>query len=232
MSFVDNIKEQLSNSFGRITEQIRESETYAQLQDRYQSMSPGGQKAVRLGSVVIVLGLIAFLPYSKFSTSSDNISVFEEKRNLIRDLFRVYRESSSTQNVAVPPPQDSLRFNVDSILQRAELLPEQRIEVSEISPEGRLISPNVTAGVLSVKLAKLNLKQIVDIGASLAGISDSVKLKDMEIRANIQDTRYYDVNYKLYTLKVPQPTPEPIPEPEKPTKNKKKSNESEDGGDE
>jgi hypothetical protein len=231
MSFVDNIKEQLGGLFSRVSEQVRESETYAQIQDKYLSLTPGGQKAVRLMSVVVVLGLIAFIPYNKFSASSDNILIFEEKRNLIRELFKIYRESSATSNVAVPPDSNSLRFNVDSILQRAELLPEQKIEVAEISPEGRLIPVNVVSAVLSVKLAKLNLKQIVDIGASLTAISDSVKLKDMEIRANVQDTRYYDVHYKLYTLNVPQPTIEPLPEPERPTRRKNNNNdESQNGG--
>jgi hypothetical protein len=104
---------------------------------------------------------------------------------------------------------------VAAVIQRAELLPEQNIGISEGPVEGRMIPGNLVSNVMQVRLAKLNLKQIVDIGGSLVGISDSVKMKDIAIVANATDTRYYDVTYKLYSLKVPEATPEPMPEPEK-----------------
>ena len=101
-------------------------------------------------------------------------------------------------------------------------MPEQNLGATPASFEGRLIPNNLVSNVLSIKLAKLNLKQIVDIGGSLIGLSESVKMKDMSIVANATDTRYYDVTFKLYSLKVPEPTPEPLPEPEKKASSKNK----------
>lgn len=222
MSAMDSLKDKGQGAAQKVIERIRESSAYAQLMDRYENLTPAGQKLAKLVSTVLVLLVILFIPLTNLSTSYSNISMFEEERDLIRELFRTYRETSSSQNLPVPPPSDSLMSMVSSVVQRADLMPEQNLGISESAVEGRLIPTNLVSTVLQVKLAKLNLKQIVDIGGSLVGISESVKMKDIAIVANATDTRYYDVTYKLYSLKVPEASPEPMPEaPVKPGRNSK-----------
>ena len=225
MSALDNLKEQIKSLGLKLWQQIQESPAFAQLKDRYENMTPSAQKmSLATGALFIVL-LLFFLPLSYLSDSQVHLSAFEERRNLIRDLFKTYRDSSATPAVTPPPPLESLRSSIESILASAELLPEQNIGVSEGAVEGRLIPSALVANVLQIRLAKLNLKQIVDIGSSLVALSDSVKMKDLLISAHRQDTRYYDVTYQLYSLKVPTPTAEAAPEPEKPTKKTRDSNE-------
>lgn len=233
MSLVDSLKDRAKTAFEKTSERVRESDAYIQAQDRYQNLTPSGQKLVRVMSVLLLLFFVLVIPMSYLSSSSASIAMFEEKRNLIRDLFRTYRESSSTQNVAIPPPADNLRMSIQSIIQRAELTPEQNMGIMEANVEGRLIPSALINNVLVVKLNKLNLKQIVDIGGSITAISDSVKMKDVSLIANAQDNRYYDVTYKLYSLKVPEPTPEPPPEPEpKKGRNNNRNNNDSAGADE
>lgn len=219
MSQLEDLKDRIKAATTRIGEQIQESEAYAKMQDRYQSLSAVGQRLVWILSSAVVALMILFYPLSQIATSQDLISSFEEKRSLIRDLFKTYRDSSGQSSVAVPPPQDTLRNAVETILTVANLIPEQRVGIIQGAPEGRLIPASLVSHVLEVKLAKLNLKQIVDIGTSITGISDSVKMKDLIIAAHAQDTRYYDVTYKLYSLNVPEPTPELPPELEPKKKN-------------
>ncbi len=214
MSMLENIKDQFKTLAAKLGAQIQESPAYAQAQDRYDSLSPAAQKIAKALGVAFLLLLVLFYPLSNLSSSSTALQTFEEKRNLIRELFRTYRESSSASGVVVPPRFEELRMKVDSAIARAELLPEQNLGVIESSVEGKLIPSALASHVLEVKLAKLNLKQIVDIGTSLVGISESVKMKDLLIRANLQDTRYFDATYKLYSLNVPEPPPEAPPEPE------------------
>ena len=210
MSLVDTLKASAAQSFDR----FRESSLYAKGQDRYENLSPGGQKLVILGGVAALIFFLLFVPFSNFTTSHIELSQFEEKRGLIRELFKTYRESSSNQNVAVPPNPGMLRNAIESVLTRAELLPEQKQGVVPGAAEGRLIPQNLIGEVVFVNLAKLNLKQIVDIGSGIAAISNSVKMKDISIRAHALDTRYFDVTYKLYSLNVPEPVAELPPEPE------------------
>ncbi|MEQ1723708.1 MAG: hypothetical protein ABL930_11070 [Pseudobdellovibrio sp.] len=212
MSQLDNLKEQLKALGAKIGQQVQESPAYAQAQDRYENLSPSGQKLVQAGGVLLILFMFLFIPLSNLSDSQSTLSLFEEKRSLIRDLFKTYRESSATPSIATPPTYEILRSNVESIIARAELTPEQNLGSIEITAEGKLIPQSLVTHALQIKLSKLNLKQIVDIGSGLVGISDSVKMKDMQITANSQDTRYFDVSYKLYSLKVPAPQVEAPPE--------------------
>lgn len=224
MSLIDNLSSQFKSIGTRIGQQIQESQSYQQAQDRYQNMSPMMQKvSVALGTLLVAL-VILFYPLSRLTESQSSLTMFEEKRGLIRDLFRTYRESVSAPNIAVPPNPDGLQAAVEAILSRSELLPEQRSGVMPGAVEGRLIPQNLVSNVLQVKLAKLNLRQIVDIGSGIAGISESVKMKDLLVSANRQDTRYFDVTYILYTLKVPDPTIETPPEVEKTVKKSRGSN--------
>lgn len=225
MSQFDNVKEQFKALGTKVSQQIQESPTFAQAKDRYENLTPTAQKMFITLSVFLVVLLLFFIPLSNLSESQTTLSEFEERRNLIRELFKTYRESSAAPDVTIPPSYEGLKSSVESIIARAELLPEQNIGLSEGSPEGRLIPTSLVSNVLQVKLAKLNLKQIVDIGSSIVAISDSVKMKDLLISANRQDTRYYDVTYKLYSLKVPTPNIEPAPEPEKNSKKTRGSNE-------
>lgn len=212
MSLADSLTAQMKALGQRIGQQIQESQSYQQAQDRYQNMSPGMQKLTMALATVIILFVVLYYPLSNLAESRTALAMFEEKRNLIRELFKTNRESSSAPNIAVPPSADGLRSAVEAILSRAELLPEQILGTSQGAIEGRLIPQNLVSSVLQVKLSKLNLRQIVDIGSSITGISESVKMKDLLITANRQDTRYYDVTYNLYTLKVPEPTVEAPPE--------------------
>lgn len=218
MSLLDSLASQMKSIGSRIAQQVQESQTFQQAQDRYQNMSPLMQKVTAFLGALLVALVILFYPLSQLTESRSSLSMFEEKRGLIRDLFRTYRESASAPNIAMPPNPDGLQSAVNAILDRAELLPEQRSGISPGAVEGRLIPQNLVSHVLQVKLAKLNIRQVVDIGSAIAGISESVKMKDLLISANRQDTRYFDVTYGLYSLKVPEPTIEAPPEVEKPVK--------------
>ncbi len=212
MSRLEDLKEKVKSTALRIGQSIQETEAYNKLNDRYQSLSANSQKVLWLAGSFLIAAIILFYPLGKLSDSQSLITAFEEKRALIRELFRTYRESSGQSIVAVPPRLETLKAAVETILTTANLIPEQKVGILQSSPEGRLIPASLVNNVLEIKLAKLNLKQIVDIGTSIVGISDSVKMKDLIIAAHAQDTRYFDVTYKLYSLNVPELLPEAPPE--------------------
>lgn len=210
---MSQILEQLKELGVKINQQVQDSPAFNQLKDRYENLSPSGQKMVVLFGALLIVFVLLFIPLTNLSVSQSLMSGFEEKRNLVRELYKTYRESSANPNIETPPTLMVLRSSVESIIERAELLPEQKIGIREVAAEGRLIPQTMLSGVLDIQLAKLNLKQIVDIGTSLVAISNSVKMKDLSVIANREDTRYYDVTYKLYVLKVPDQQPEITPEP-------------------
>ncbi len=235
MSRLDDISDQFKSLAQRILLQIQESSIYVQLNDSYQSWPASTQKLASWASASVLILIVLFYPMSMLLDSRNSLSSFEEKRGLIRELFKTYRESSARPPLSVPPANESLRASINTILSTADLTPEQNKGLSEGAIEdSKIIPKSLVQHILEVRLSKLNIKQIVDIGTSLVGISDSVKMKDIAITAHAADIRYFDVIYKLYALNVPEPTPEPPPEVEaKPKKTSKTNKEdSKNGGDE
>lgn len=212
------VKEKSTEFFDK----IKESELYQKLDEKYNSLSPRGQKITRYAAVVFFILLLLFYPLSHFSISKDLITEYESKRDLIRDMFKTYRESSGQVHMPLAPSSNQLIDQVKNQLNAAQLLPQQIRSISSIEPEGKLIPKNLVEHVVSVELSDLNLRQTVEIGTQLANISTSIKLKDLSISANPQRSGYFDVVYKIYAFNIPQPPQEAAPdiEPVKGKKNK------------
>ena len=215
MSRLEEIRDQIKNRSVESWEKFKETEIYQKLSDRYQTLSPSGQKIVKFLAVFFVILIVVFIPMSQLSVSKEMVAQFEQQRQLIRDMFKTYRESSSNALLSQPPNSDTLIGSVNSLLQSEQLIPEQIQGVALGSSEGRLIPQNLLNEVIDIRLAKLNLRQVVDIGTKLSNISQAVKLKDILMNANTELAGYFDVTYKLYALKVPAPPTEIPPEPER-----------------
>ncbi len=227
MNSLLEIRDQIIQSLKQYWEQIQETQVYGQLQDRYQNLTPQGQKITQVLCLFAFLGSLLYLPLSQMSVSQDLIHEFENQRELIRDLFKAYRSSGATPQVA-PAPMSSITIStIQSQLQNSRLLPEQIISVSTAMAEQGIIPSSLLSEVVEVKLSKLNLKQIVEIGTQLTNISNAIKIKDLLIQAKSEMMGYFDVQFKLYSLKVPEPLPEAPPEPLEQKGKKKSDNEKE-----
>jgi hypothetical protein len=201
---LDELKERLSSELSQTKERIEESAWFNQLRDRYENMSPAMQKLSVVGGAALVSLVILSIPYSYFSTSTTYVEEFEGKRSTIRELLKVTRESSEVPNIIPAPNPDMLRGNIENQLKAANLLPEQMRGTQAVGNGSALIPKNLTQGVLEVSLAKLNLRQVIDLGYQMANISPSVKMTDLAMTANREDSRYFDVVFKMVSLAVPE----------------------------
>ncbi|AFY01272.1 hypothetical protein [Bdellovibrio bacteriovorus] len=231
MSSFDDLKEKLVSDARVTWERIQESGAYNQLRDRYENMTPAMQKLTLVGGVALVSLIILSIPYGKYTQSTEYVGEFESKRMTIRELLKVSRESSDVPQIPQAPSMDMIRNNIDNQIKAANLLPEQ-IKGTEIQDNNsNLVPKNLTEGLLQVSLAKLNIRQVLDLGYQFQSINPSVKMKDMVMTANREDNRYFDVVYKMVALAVPAaPAPEA---PEPPSRgNRFKRNNNNDSGDE
>lgn len=200
---LDDLKDKLASDARVTWERIQESGAYNQLRDRYENMSPPMQKLTVVGSVALIAFLVLSIPYGYYTQSQEHVSEFERKRMTIRELLKVSRESSDVPQIPQAPSIDMLRSNIENQIKNANLLPEQVKGTEVIDSTSKVVPKNLTEGVLQVSLAKLNLRQALDLGHQFQSINPSVKLKDLVMTANREDTRYFDVVYKLVALAVP-----------------------------
>ena len=204
MSRLEDISNQFKARAEQMATRIQDSEIYQKLAERYQGLTPQGQRIATFAVIGILIFIVLFQPMTTYFTSQDKITTFEIQRDLIKDLFKTYREANKDAGVSSPPPADMLMSQINGQLQSNQLLPEQIQSVTIASSEGKLIPDKFIRDVIHVQLAKLNLRQIVDIGTVLNRLSEAVKMKDLNISARSDMNGYFDVTYKLYALNIPE----------------------------
>jgi hypothetical protein len=219
---LDDLKDNLKSQLGSYWSRFEESSFYNQMKDRFENLSPARQKLTLMGVGAFLALVIIYIPYSYYSSASGYVSEFEDKRNLIRELLKVTRESSEVPDLPVAPPAEMMKGTIENQLRMANLLPEQMKGIEVITAETGLVPKNLLESGLKVNLAKLNLRQIIDIGYNIQNISPSVKMSDVNISANGEDPKYFDVEFKLVSLAVPHAPAEPIEEEPSSGKNNKK----------
>ncbi len=201
---IDDLKDNLKSHLRQGWSRIEETSFYNQLKDRFENLSPTHQMLTMMGAGALMALMVISIPYSYYSQSTANISTYEAKRSLIRELLKVTRESSEVPDLPVAPTAEILKSNVENQLSIAHLLPEQIKAIEIISAETGLIPKNLLESGLKISLAKLNLRQIVDLGYNIQNISPSVKMNSLNISTNQEDSRYLDMEMRLVSLAVPQ----------------------------
>ena len=84
------------------------------------------------------------------------------------------------------------------------MLGEQITSVEIVQPRlASLLPKGINSDGVVVHLAKLNIRQVVDIGFSLQVMHPTVKLSQLKIEATKEDDHYYNALYELTGLSVP-----------------------------
>ena len=218
---LDDLKERLVSESKAQWEKLQESSAFIQLREKYENLTPSMQKATLIGASLTALLLAFSVPFSYYSNSGISISEFEDKRQLIRDMMKVSRESQEVPSLPVPPDVNTLKSQIDSQLQAARLVPEQILSTEISSDKLNLIPGSMLQGVVKVTLSQLNLRQILDLGHQFQAISPSVKMANMRMEANAKDPRYFDVIYQVAVLSVPNQAEPPSETAEPPPKKKR-----------
>ena len=216
MSALDDVKEKFKSNLQTVSERVQETSIFQSARDRFTSLSPGMQKSIIGLLAFIGIALIVAMPLTSFMNSVESVGQFEQRRDLIHDLYRATQEIQNSTGLQPAPPMSALQSRIEMDLKNNLIMSEQ-IKAIQVEAPPASLPKDTISGALLVSLAKLNLRQIVDVGSLLQGIGAAIKVLDMDVRQNPQDSRYYDVIYKLVALNVPS-LPPPEIEPEQGTK--------------
>lgn len=223
---LDDLKDRLREQFQSLMGRVQESSAWIELSEKFQNLSSNAQKAVFAGIALFVCLFFLALPWLYFSGSQSSVAEFEEKRGLIRELFRVSRAASNIQSGADSGVSgDELRSLAESALNNANIPQEQRSALTSYDNRGpqssSIIPKNVIQDGVEVSLSKLNLNQVVDVGHKLQSMHPNAKMVALEVKATREDPHYFDVIYKIVGFSLPV---EPEPQAKGPAgKNKKPS---------
>ena len=96
---LNDLKESFIQIIQNIIEEVKESEVFNQLQEKYYNLSPKGQKTVMALTAIILLFIIFYSPINQVSSSNIFLTEFEEKKSLIKDMYKAYRSSNTTAEI-------------------------------------------------------------------------------------------------------------------------------------
>ncbi len=186
-------------------EEFQESPLYSQLKERYDSLSPVGQKSILWAGLIFFLFIVFMIPNAFLTSAGDSITVFEEKKDQAQELLQVTQTSKSLP--PLPPRMDGaqLKVTLNARLQEAGLTPEQIKGVNERAGRAaanELIPASVVQNIVDVELGQLNIKQMVEIEFAFSKISPLVKIVAADVIAHPSDNHYYDVKYAIASFNV------------------------------
>lgn len=213
MDKLKEILDQIKDTLTARWEQFQESDTYITLSERYDNLSPTGQRAVIFSSFAMAFLIVFSIPYGWFSNSSSSVAEFEDTKNTISDLLEVSQEIKNIPPQGLGLSSSDLKTRTDKILAEKGLGKDQITSVNETqftNPQGsHLIPPQIDATGIEANLKKLTLKQVVDIGYEFEHISPLVKILNLEMKATPEDHHYYDVQFRVssFSVKEAQVTP-------------------------
>lgn len=219
---LQDITAQLRGQFSELIQRVQDSPGYQSIKEKYDDLPSQQQKIVLFLSAGILIFFIYSIPYDNYIQSDSSVVVFEEQRQLIKNLIDVAKETSSGAQFFPSPPIGQIKTDMEIRLQQFQLLPEQLgpIQVDSSSTAG-LIPVNRQEGSIKISLKKLNLRQLVDITAELQKVNLNARLSNFKIDSHLTDPRYLDAFLDFVVIKVPQveQEQEPIPAP---TNNRRK----------
>lgn len=208
MNFED-IKEQLFEKAKNIWNELQENSTFLSLKERFDNYS-SKQKIIFIVPIIgIVLLFFLSIPYSFYSSASENLVIFEENIDLIRELLRLKQEQDQSPISPVPMNSSNIKSQIESSLTNLQLPHDQIDSVTVISPTISFAIPKeVDSKGIRVSLKKLNLTQIVDIGHRLQSIDPNSKMTSLNIEADIENNHYYNVVFEIVGFSLPVLTEE------------------------
>lgn len=207
---LEDLREKIKDAVEEFKAQLEESPTYSTLKERYENLTPGAQSGIIWTAVILSSLFLLSCPMAYWSSSSDNISRYEDTRDLIRDLLRTSHLANQLSGGPEQIPLQTLQGLAQSKLAESRLLPEQiaGIQPIEVQSLGAPLAPeNILQEAIQISLKKLNLKQVVDLAYKMQEIHGTVKLAGLEIKATAENDHYFDVLFQLVKFSLPVEEP-------------------------
>ncbi len=202
---LEEVRERLSQQLKDLGGKIQDSPVFQSSKEKFDDLPANQQKVIVILLAVVVSFFLFSFPYENWSASSASVIEFEDRRELIRDLLKVTKETSELPSFTPAPELGQIKTDIEMRLQQFQLINEQIAGINvEMPANSNLIPTSRQEGGIKVMLKKLNLRQVVDITAQLQAMEPAIKLKNLSLDSNLQDARYLDAVLEFVVIKIPQ----------------------------
>lgn len=206
MNFQD-FKEQLIETVKIKWSQFQETGVYLNLKEKYDDLSPLGQKGIQVAGIIFVFLILVMTPWAWMSGSSSILESFESRKQVVRQLLQLKRDMGQAPQISTGYPTSALKSEIQAAVQQLGLTPDQIKGVEEVSVasdgDSRLVPSEIQQAGVQLTVWKLNLDQFVKLSFRLQGLNPGAKLLSVDMKANSDDNHYYDIIYQVVMFSPP-----------------------------
>lgn len=203
---LEDIKDQVLEKLKELKEQLDENPHINTIKEKYETLPAQTQKIIAIAGVVLVALVLMYIPYSYISSSSNNVTAFNNNRSLIRQMFKYGQVPKGRNSLPTTSNSASIVSQVRSSVSRFDLLPTQIVAIEELplKDTGQALAKKpILQTAIKAKFRQLNLKQVVDIGYHFKQFRDHIKLIGTEINEDGEKKQYFNVEYRLVSYAYP-----------------------------
>jgi hypothetical protein len=196
-TLIENLKERLKTAWA----EQQESELYISTKEKFEALPVAAQRAIIVGVAFLLVLLVLWWPLSNFLDSMDFNGKFDDRRQTLKELFRIERDLSSMPPVPSPPSPSSQKAQFDAKIAAAGVKPDQVRDQSEMPPQN--VGGADQKG-FQFRIAHLTIRQALDISYELEHTDPSFKVAGLELIAEAQDPHFYETGIKIvsYSPKI------------------------------
>ncbi len=204
----DNLRESLKDRLAPYARQVRErlDPLIGQARGRYQKLEPRERLLVRIAAGIFGLFLLYNLIYVPIVDLSSGLEdkIVQRQRDLaeVKRLTVTYAQLkadlASAEHHTVPQGRD---FSLFSVVEASLSKSVGREKIGSITPgSDRKLTDGFTEYSVQLKLANVNLAQLVDALYGINSLPMPIGVANIRIQRRTQDTHSYDVDLTCVAL--------------------------------
>jgi type II secretory pathway component PulM len=205
--WIDNLRARMMDSLRPLLKQLATliDPYVAQGRSRYQKLEPRERILVQIAGGLLAIFLIYNLIYTPIVDLSSGLQDKIVQRQ--HDLAEVRRLAATYAQLKVNLAKAQLRtvpgkdFSLFSVIEASMTKSVGRDKISSIAPgSDRKLSDGFTEFSVQLKLANVNLAQLVDALYGINSLSVPIGVSNIRIQRRTQDTHSYDVDLTCVAL--------------------------------
>ncbi|MCB0355577.1 MAG: hypothetical protein KDD40_01130 [Bdellovibrionales bacterium] len=204
---LDDLKDQLLDNWERLKNRIAEDPSFNSLKERYETLPAIGQKGLLVGVSLLLLLILIYIPYGYFETAREYENKYNTYKNTIRELLKIGKSDVSNIEATQRGDLEGLKERITTSINSFNLTSEQIQPITLIpKAENSLARPPIEEETFAVRLNKLNLDQLLQIGADLHRQFNNLKMTGMIVTADKEKAGYFNIEFRLSKFYLPEAT--------------------------
>lgn len=188
----------------RLKSRVLEDPYFNSLKEHYETLPSTAQKSILIGTTLLFFLFLIYIPFGYFQAANEYEEKYNTYRSALRDLLKTGKPDQVNALSTQRGDLEGLKSRIANKLNNFNLMNGQ-IQPVEVLQEstGSLARPPIQEEVFLIKLNKLNLDQILQIGSDINRSFSDLKMTGISLTADKEKADYFNTEYRLSKFYLP-----------------------------